>query len=167
MEIWKDIKDYEGLYQISNLGRVKSMKTNRYLKPSINTSGYYRVGLSKDYKSTQYKVHRLVAVHFIDNPSDYPVINHINGNKVDNTAHNLEWVTHRENSCHGFIGKDTSSKFIGVNNGRTKRSKNDIWRARITYKGKNIDLGSYKTQEDAYNARMQFEIAHGINNRYL
>ena len=167
MENWKDIKDYEGLYQVSNLGRVRNIKLNNQLKPSINTNGYYRVSLRKNGKDQGFKVHRLVAIHFIDNPLNNPVINHINGDKSDNTMNNLEWVTYRENSCHGFINKDVSSKFTGVNNGRTKKSKNDTWRARICVNGKNVELGSYKTQEEAYNARVKYEQENNISNKYL
>jgi hypothetical protein len=167
MENWIDIKDYEGLYQISNLGRIKSIRTNRYLKPSINDNGYYRVGLSKDNKCKHYKVHRLVAIHFIPNVPGSNLVNHINGDKGDNTVMNLEWVTHRENICHGFIDKDRSSYYRGVSKIVNKSLKNNRWRSRIQIDGKNIELGCYKTQEEAYNARVQYESTHKINNRYL
>ena len=167
MEIWKNITNYEGLYQVSNLGRVRNVKRDRQIKPCINDMGYYRVVLTKDKKPKDFKVHRLVAIHFIDNPLNNPVINHINGDKGDNTMNNLEWVTHRENICHGFIDKNTTSKFRGVNNSRSKNSKNDCWRSRISINGKNIELGCYKTQEEAYNARVKYEQENSISNKYL
>lgn len=99
MEIWKPVKNYENLYEISNIGRVKNVKTNRIMKCKIDM-GYYRVGLFKNKKQTLYLVHRLVAEAFILNPENKPLINHKNGRKLDNRVNNLEWCTYKENNNH-------------------------------------------------------------------
>ena len=95
-EIWKDIKGYEGLYQVSNLGNVKSLKTNKNLYSS-NAKGYRRVGLFKG-KRKGYSIHRLVAQAFIPNPENKPCVNHKDCNRANNNVNNLEWCTHKENN---------------------------------------------------------------------
>ena len=91
-EIWKDKKDYEGHYQVSNLGRVKSIKFGKeiILKQKIR-GGYYSVGLSKNGIVKTYYVHRLVAEAFIDNPNNYKEVNHKDECKSNNIVSNLEW----------------------------------------------------------------------------
>ena len=100
-EIWKDIEGYEGLYQVSNLGRVKRLNTNRILKSAINSQGYLRVGLCKNSTKSNKRVHRLVSHAFIPNPENKAEVNHINEDKTNNRVDNLEWVTAKENSNHG------------------------------------------------------------------
>ena len=110
-EIWKDVKGYEGLYQVSNLGRVRSLGFDKWhkgknLKPSIDSNGCYLfVGLHKKGVATQKYIHRLVAENFIDNPNTLPCINHINEIKTDNRAENLEWCTVKYNSNYGGAKK--------------------------------------------------------------
>jgi hypothetical protein len=112
MEIWKTIKE-NNYYQVSNLGRVKSIARKvphstcgevsvreRILKPAIDSKGYERVALAKNKSLKTYKVHRLVADAFVDNPKNNPQVNHINGVKTDNKFGNLEWVTNKENAQH-------------------------------------------------------------------
>lgn len=117
-EIWKDVVGYEGLYQVSNLGRVKSLDKNikvkirnqnsvikrgKILKPNNNNnSGYYKITLSKNGISKVFSVHRLVAETFISNPQNKPCVNHIDGNKLNNDINNLEWTTAKENTIHAF-----------------------------------------------------------------
>lgn len=102
MKEWRHIKGYEGLYVISNKGEVISLFTHKLLKPSIKNykNGYAGYTLYKNDKHTQFLAHRLVAQNFIDNPECKPEVNHINGNKLDNSVENLEWCTRFENQQH-------------------------------------------------------------------
>ena len=98
-EVFLDIEGYEGLYQISNFGNVRSFKGKkpRILRPSNPSSGYYYVQLCKNKKVKTHTIHRLVAIHFIHNPKNLPEVDHRDGNKSNNAAYNLEWVTRIEN----------------------------------------------------------------------
>lgn len=99
MELWQDI--FEG-YQVSNLGRVKSLKRGRVLTLRKHHKGYMQVHLRVNGKDIMPKVHRLVAKAFIENPHDLPQINHINGDKTDNRVENLEWCTNSQNQKHCY-----------------------------------------------------------------
>ena len=111
MEEWKDIEGYEGIYQVSNLGRVKSLRDNfhrpreKILNPVNDKLGYNIVCLHKDGKHKNYKIHRLVAIHFIENPNNYPQVNHKDENKTNNTVDNLEWCTSEYNNNYGTRNK--------------------------------------------------------------
>lgn len=100
MEIFKDIKGYEGLYQVSNMGNVKSLgnggsnSKEKILKPQKNYKNYLFVGLWKQGKRKFYLIHRLVAEAFINNPNNYEEVNHRDEDKTNNTIENLEWCTH-------------------------------------------------------------------------
>lgn len=120
-EIWKDIKDYEGLYQVSNLGKIKSLITNKELKQFKRSKlyPYYCVNLCKRKKHKMYAVHRLVAQTFIPNIKNKPQINHKSGIKTDNRVCNLEWCTNKENAKHAFK-KGLSKPKIGKDNNYTK-----------------------------------------------
>lgn len=102
-EEWTPINGYDDLYIISNLGRVKSYQKGYWktLKPFKNKKGYLSVQLSKNGKATNYRVHRLVALHFIPNLENKPEVNHIDENKENNAVSNLEWMTSKENNNHG------------------------------------------------------------------
>lgn len=101
-EIWKDCKGYEGLYQVSNLGRVWNIKLQRYLKGSYDKDGYIRVNLTaKNGKVKTERVHRLVALVFLDNPNNYPQVNHKDENKGNNCVDNLEWCDAKYNINYG------------------------------------------------------------------
>ena len=100
-EEWKDIQGYEGLYQVSNKGQVKSTRNNIILKPMISDKGYYHVDLYNKDNRKSCKVHRLVAQAFIPNPNNYPVINHKDENTINNQVSNLEWCTAQYNHDYG------------------------------------------------------------------
>lgn len=116
-EIWKDIEGYEGIYQVSNLGRVKSIarkvkysrgnhsyyqyQQERLLSANQKSNGYLECSLYKDSKRTHKYIHRLVADAFIDNPNNLPVVNHIDEDKQNNKVDNLEWCTVSYNNTYG------------------------------------------------------------------
>lgn len=106
MGIWKDIKQYEGYYQISNCGKVKSLKrkfkNQRILKPGIPKNGYLFVCLCKNSNYSRFNIHRLVLETFVPNPENKPYCNHKDGNKHNNHIDNLEWVTNKENIQHAW-----------------------------------------------------------------
>lgn len=101
-EIWKDINGYEWMYSVSNLGNVFSHISNKKLKYWKHTCGYYIVDLYRDKKKQHYFIHRLVAIHFIENPLNKREVNHINGIKTENNITNLEWCTSSENKIHSY-----------------------------------------------------------------
>ena len=154
-EIWKDVPGYEGCYQVSSLGRVKSLARRIYkrkysfickeviLKASCNK--YCLVSLSKESKSVSMLVHQLVAMAFLNHKPDRfnIVIDHINNIKTDNRVENLQIVTQRENVAKEL--KDNSSKYVGV----CYRKRDSVWNARIFFNKKLIHLGSFKTEEEA------------------
>ena len=111
-EEWRPVKDFECLYEVSSLGRVRSVRTGRLLKygQSRNDGGYYNARLYKHSKQYSRKVHRLVAEAFIDNIDCKPTVNHIDGNIHNNVVENLEWATYSENVQHAHDTGLTSDK---------------------------------------------------------
>lgn len=144
-EIWKDIKGYKGIYLVSNLGRVKSLKfgRERMLKAGIG-KGYLKVVL-QDGKPKSRTIHSLVAEAFLNHTicGMKLVVNHINLNKLDNRVENLEVITQRENANKKHI--KNSSEYTGVHWDK-KRSK---WIAQITIKGKSKHLGTFTNEIEA------------------
>lgn len=115
IEKWKPVKGYEGLYEVSSLGRIKSLSkrvdsgkchrsySEKILKPGKDCNGYLRVSLSNfNHLAHTHKVHRLVAEAFIDNPEKLPEVNHIDGNKANNSIDNLEWISASDNLKHAY-----------------------------------------------------------------
>lgn len=115
-EVWKDIPNYEGRYQASTFGRIKSInskcrKTDVIMSNrSISMCGYQVVNLKKDGNRKSFMVHRLVAMTFIPNPNNYPIVNHKNENKLDNRVENLEWCDLKYNSSYGTIRNRIAEK---------------------------------------------------------
>lgn len=99
-EIWKPIDGYEGLYTINSFGTVKNAKEKEKI-PFVTTDGYFRVTLSKNGKRRHHLVHRLVAIAFVPNPENWPIINHKDENKQNNSADNLEWCSYKYNINYG------------------------------------------------------------------
>ena len=148
-EIWKDIKDWEGLYQISNQGRVRQLdryvnhcKGKRFVKgrilnPYVSKRGYYVVDLQYNQKKKKYTIHRLLMEHFVPNPENKPCVDHINGIRTDNRLCNLRWVTQKEN-CNNPLA---------IENYKRMQTKEKILRqnlTRITRKRKSAPRKVYK-----------------------
>ena len=104
IEIWKEIKGYYGLYEISDLGRVKSYNRllGEFLKPGRSSSGYLTVCLSNKAKRTSWGIHKLLAIHFFPNKENKKYVNHKDGDKINNSLNNLEWCTSKENALHAW-----------------------------------------------------------------
>lgn len=155
-EIWADIEGYEGLYEISNHGRVQSLERiivnsngvskivkAKILKPIINQLGYARVSLcKKGIKMKSARVHRLVALSFIPNPQNKKTVNHIDGNKLNNHIKNLEWATCSENCKHAYsigLSKKPNPNKYGNSQGE-KRSGSKLTDSDVRYIRKNARL---------------------------
>ncbi len=161
-EIFKDVPGYEGLYQVSNMGNVKSLERivirpksgnyivkERILKPGNDTWGYYQVGLSKEGKPKSMRVNVLVAMAWLNHVPDGTQkieVDHKNGIRLDNRLENLQLLTNREHKAKTSKGRNTSSKYLGVS--WDKRAKK--WRAQIQIDGKLNFLGNFTDEYDAY-----------------
>ena len=159
MEVWKSIKNYEGIYEISNLGRVKSLKrivkkeihninvSEKILKQTLNINKYLMVSLNKNGIKKNVKVHLLVAESFLNHKTDNThkiVVDHIDNDKTNNKLENIQLITNRENCSKEKRG---FSKYTGV--GYAKREKK--WRAYISINNKFIHLGYFKSEIEAHN----------------
>jgi len=173
MEIFKAIQGYEGLYEISNLGVVKSLPKERVfgnrtfltkektLKQRIH-DGYYRVNLCGVGKMKTFNVHLLVIRAFVPKEEDKNFANHKDFNKLNNHFENLEWVTTSENNSHRHINKGKkTSKYVGV-----CKSKNSF-ASRLCLNGKQVNIGSFNNEEDAYKAVVNFTTTNNIVNKYI
>ena len=165
-EVWKDIRGYEGLYQVSNKGRVKSlMRLVKYggkqhtvpdkMKAlSVKDNEYLFVNLWKGNKAKNKYVHRLVAQAFLSDYTESLMVNHKDMNRKDNKLTNLEMVTNKYNQNH-------AQRFKGKKRGAYKGHKG--YRAVITINGKVHHIGSYETKEEAYNAFYnKYKEIHGV-----
>lgn len=149
-EDWKDVPNYEGLYQVSDKGKVKNLRNNSLMTPQKHS--YIRVCLSKGGVRKQFRVHQLVAMAFLGHiPCGQKlVVNHINLDKHDNRLSNLELISARDNGNMKHL--PSSSKYTGVHWCNT----NSIWRAAITIDGKSVNLGRFTNEEKASE---QYELA--------
>lgn len=145
MEIFKDINGYEGLYQVSNFGNVKS--ANGIRSSHKNNSGYLCIDLYKNNKRKKYLIHKLVAEAFLDRIDGKDYIDHIDEDKNNNNSKNLRWCTHRENSIfRSSRMSNKSSKYTGIH-WHILRKK---WIASIRINGKKISLGSFSNEHEAH-----------------
>ena len=135
----KDIPGYEGLYGITKDGKIYNLKYKRFLKAASDKDGYLRINLSKNGQKVSYRVHRLVALTYIPNPNNYPIINHKDENKQNNNVSNLEWCTHKYNTNYGTAIQRQSEKLKG-----RKFTEEHIKRLSESHKG-------YKPSEETRN----------------
>ena len=147
-EVWKPIKDYEGLYEISSLGRVKNLNyrgsgKGEILKNTECSDGYLMVVLRKNGKPKTFRVHKLVAEAFIPNPEDKPCIDHINTIRNDNRVENLRWVTYEENNNNPLTRKKRSETNKGENNPNYGKHHSEETRKKISEASK----GKAKSEE--------------------
>ena len=160
-EIWKELDCFDSLYQVSNFGRIKDEK--KIITQYLDRDRYCLINLIFEKKMKLFRVHRLIAKCFIDNEYNKKQVNHKNSNPSDNRIENLEWVSASENNCHKFIGKKTSSIYRGV----TYVIRDKRWLSQIQINHKKIHLGMFKTEEEAYLKRLEYEKENNINNIYL
>ena len=114
MANWKKIKGYESRYEISDMGEIRRLSDGGLMRPAKNSNGYLHIVLSKDGVAKDYRVHRLVASHFIENSEGRRDVNHKNGIKTDNRVENLEWLTHSENEIHKVYTLKTPGRLLGA-----------------------------------------------------
>ena len=146
-EIWKDIQGYEGFYQISNLGNVKSLervidkgngilqhRKERIMNKRESVDGYYVAKLNVNKKSKSIAIHILVARHFIDNPNNYPEVNHKDCNRANPRYDNLEWISHIDNIRYSSNKGHYKSSKEGLKNGRCTYTKEQVIKIRELYK---------------------------------
>lgn len=155
-EEWKPVKGYEDFYQISNLGNISNYR--KVLKPFINNSGYQVIDLRVNGIRKKFLIHRLVAKHVIVNPQNLKVVNHKDGNKLNNSVDNLEWCTNSENILHARrtglnpynfptrnkkLGKVSRYRGVGFDNSRNK------WYSTVRVNGRNVEQKRFDSEEEA------------------
>lgn len=172
MEEWRDVVGYEGLYMVSNEGRVKSLARvvpqswtghttvkERILAPRINSNGYYCAGINRDKKRKIEEYHKLVAFAFLGARPKGKQIDHINRNKTDNRAVNLRYVSMSANLRNSEKCDKSRSRFTGVY--RSKARVN--WSAYIRHNNKDVYLGSYAKETDAAKAYDKYVVENNLD----
>lgn len=153
MEEWKDVKGYEGLYQVSNFGRVKNKQTGKFKKLAIRSDGYVVTQLYKNNIGTNKYIHRLVMENFTEDYDE--TVNHIDGNKQNNNLNNLEWMSYRDNNLHAIK--------TGLNTTEHKRNcKGSIKVAQYSSEGELIKVYPSMRQAERETNVDATAIGHGI-----
>ena len=155
----KDIPDYEGLYEMDQNGIVINKLNNKFVTISINGTGYKRFHVYKDGIFKGLNVHRILAILFIDNPNNHPMVDHINQIKTDNRIENLRWATFSQNNTNKSIQSNNTSGYKGIS--FTKSLNLEYWRVQImkdkktirkrfphTPEGLKLAVEFYKSQKD-------------------
>ena len=151
-ELWLPVPEYEGLYEVSNWGRVKSIRRKGSKGGLLSfriKDGYYAIKLVKNNNSRNITVHQVVTMAFLGHkPNSWKIhIDHIDGNKLNNNVSNLQIVTHRENlsKCHRVRGRNKTSRFVGVYSSKDMSK----WRARVQIDKYQIHLGLFPNEDVA------------------
>ena len=152
-EIFKNVAGFVGLYQVSNLGRVKNYRTGRILKPGKDGGGYFVVNFYKNGIVTKHAVHRCVANGFLENPENKKCVDHINRIKTDNNLLNLRFATHSQNSMNKNKQSNNTSGHIGVSWDRNAKK----WKVQIRVNGKKKYLGLFDDISIAIEKRKRAE----------
>lgn len=176
-EVWKPIPGYEGLYEVSSWGNVKSLfrmvkhpdkglrsVSEKILKKTYS-KGYPGVNLSNKSIIKRIPIHKIVALVFINNDKESIVVNHIDGDKSNNYFKNLEWSSVRENTSHFFISKNKTSKYVGVYYDKSLRGEKK-WIAMISFQGKKIRLGRFYDEELARKSYLDALKKYELENKY-
>jgi hypothetical protein len=168
MEVWKDVPNYEGIYQVSNYGNVKSLgrvlknrwgnyfKSERLITPKKNSGGYLWVKLCNGKEDCR-AVHRLVMLCFVGDSN--LIVNHIDSNKENNNLDNLEYCQHRENITHYAKTAKSTSKYMGVSWDSTRKK----WSSKIKVNGKTVNLGRFENELDAYHKYIDYAKSKGLS----
>lgn len=186
-EIWKEIDNLP--YEISNLGNVRRSskfpfkhKKKTTVQPYVNRTGYLCVNLYKNSKCYKFLVHRLIAIYFISNPQNLPEVNHIDGDKQNNSISNLEWVTHQENMKHAWSTGLRKIRYVNMSSKRVNSTskykgvswseERKKWCAYVTFKKKHYGIGRYPTEVEAAKAYDEFlikmdMIKHGYSTNFI
>ena len=162
MELWKEIEGFDGKILISNQGRVKSnLRNGIILKSQQDAKGYQRVSITTKKIKHTLKVHREVAKAFIPNPNNLPQVNHIDGNKNNNSVDNLEWVTNRENALHALSNGLWDSVIKGAKAVNEKKKKRVI----ATNGNKTLEFESVSSAEKYFDSRHIVDVLKGRRSR--
>ena len=174
IEIWKDVIDFEGYYEVSSLGRVRNTRSSEIKAQNVQTNGkYLQVSLWKLNKEKRSLVHRLVAKAFIPNPLNKPQVNHLDKNDQNNVVTNLEWTTCSENHKHAFAnGRKGTKSRLGEKISQTSPYRyvywdalRNIWKASLKIDGKTNNIGRFSTDLDAAVAADKFIDNLGLNRK--
>jgi hypothetical protein len=158
---WVVIEDFPS-YEINHIGEIKSIKSNRLLLGGKDRNGYHCVNLRKNKKTYFKPRHRLVAIAFIDKIHGKDFVNHIDGNKSNNSASNLEWCNPQENNSHMKLMNGTYSKLVGVSYCKTRNK----YSSSLKVNGKQKFLGRFDNETDAHKAYVNALKDNGIENKY-
>ena len=164
-EVWKDIERYNGRYQISNYGRIWNTITQKYMKPQMKKSGYYSINLMKPNKKVvTERVHRLVALYFCVKPNGCNIVNHLDSNKTNNFAENLEWTTVSGNTKHCYDNNSEFRKQVAQNS--KKGIEKTIFTIEVLNKDKSL-IGVFKGYKTAAKALGIYEktIRNYVHNK--
>ena len=156
------IPEYEN-YSINRLGVVRNDFTGKVITPKMNTSGYYEVRMQQNAVRKCHKVHRLLAIMFIPNPENKPIVDHIDRNTTNNSLNNLRWATCPENSRNKRKLKDTLSMYRGV----YYSEKRNGWRAYITINKKMVWIKQVQTEVEAAQIYNNYIIEHKLEEFFV